>query len=79
MVGLILALSVDIKMAQCQIACRYTGYDNGSFREDKCLCIDERDYDSMVQRKIFLVPKKHFNRSDLEKAELLREAKPVDP
>lgn len=47
-----------VKNAECKVACQYMGYDSGSFKAEECLCVDEKDYKSTVERKIIVLNSK---------------------
>lgn len=47
-----------IRMYQCEIACRFSGYDTGSYRDKNCLCVDKKPYTPFVQEKKLSFPRK---------------------
>lgn len=48
---------LDIKTAQCDVACKNYGYDGGMHHEDKCLCVEEKAYTQLIKKPLSL-PKK---------------------
>lgn len=51
-------LAIEIKVAECDVGCRYIGYDGGTFIESGCQCITAFDYEYVARRKPVTLPNK---------------------
>lgn len=41
----------QMRAAECGVACKYLGYDNGTYKSDDCYCVDIKPYVSVVDEK----------------------------
>jgi hypothetical protein len=42
---------LEVKSAECRVACGFVGYDDGRFESPHCLCIDRKEYEEITRRK----------------------------
>lgn len=55
----LVALTIlDLRLAECGVACRFLGYDTALYEEEFCLCVDRKPYEELVNRKRIAVPKR---------------------
>jgi hypothetical protein len=55
----LLITPTEMKSAECRVACEYSGYDSGYYADNKCGCVDFRDYEDATHRKRIILPHKH--------------------
>lgn len=56
--------STDVRNAECRVACRYIGYQTGSYSHNLCYCMDAFDYEKTVGYKKTVLPKRVSSMSD---------------
>lgn len=59
--ALLLALCLtqaDLNDAVCRALCRQDGYDEGRFKNQKCLCSNEIEFEVFTEKTIFIKTKK---------------------
>lgn len=50
--------TIDILNAQCDVLCKRDGYENGSFKASKCLCIESKgSIDDLIYRRVSGLPR----------------------
>lgn len=55
----------EIRTAECRTACGWAGYDSGAYKSNKCLCIDEKNYVEMANKKRIIIKGKTTKASEL--------------
>lgn len=55
----------DVRDAQCNTGCKWAGYEYGFYRDDKCHCVEEREFERTTQEKrTVLSSKRKFQYTD---------------
>lgn len=57
--ALLVVAIVEIRLAECRVACHFVGYEDALYEPEKCLCIDRKDYQEIVNRRPILIPKRN--------------------
>jgi hypothetical protein len=61
MLALLVCLTLaDVKREQCDVACRWAGYDKGRYdqKRDACECIDLKEFANVTKTKVLYPPQK---------------------
>jgi hypothetical protein len=56
--AIVLVTILEIRLYECQVGCRFSGYDDGSYRKGNCLCIDKKPYFPFIKSKKLTIPRK---------------------
>jgi hypothetical protein len=47
-----------IQSSECRVACRWAGYDTGTYQEESCWCADRKSYEIMTGTKRLSTPRR---------------------
>ncbi len=58
MIALLAACLMNVRNAECNVACKNWGYEEGRWEDPYCLCIEKRKWEDTQESRIVLPTKK---------------------